>query len=78
MLVRAMRDDDDDDVARLATELGYPSRTEEIRARRARLGASDALLVAELDGEVVGFVHARPRLALVADEVLEVAALVRE
>jgi ribosomal protein S18 acetylase RimI-like enzyme len=54
--IRNYQAEDAADVARLVTGLGYPVGTEEIRARLASLSADHHALVAELEGEVVGFI----------------------
>ena len=48
---------DADVVARLSTQLGYPATAGEIVERLAGLPSHHAVLVAELDGAVVGWIH---------------------
>lgn len=56
LLIRDAREDDVEALARLMTELGYPSSPESMRGRFARISAhpSYSTLVAERGGEVVG------------------------
>jgi GNAT superfamily N-acetyltransferase len=55
--VRPIADADLPAVARLLGELGYPATPEQLRARLARVAGDDdyAAYVAEVDGEVAGF-----------------------
>jgi GNAT superfamily N-acetyltransferase len=59
MSVRLSRYDDAAVIARLSTQLGYPSSPEDIEIRlRDVLDRPDgAVLVAEEEGEVVGWIH---------------------
>lgn len=79
MRVRTMTLADAAAVARLATQLGYPSTAAEIE-RRLRLVGDDpdhSLLVAEApDGQVVGWVHINGRLLLEAEPFAEIGGLV--
>jgi ribosomal protein S18 acetylase RimI-like enzyme len=65
-------------VAGLATELGYPTDAEQARARLAWLlgRGEDAVLVAEADGAVVGWIHVREARALESEPLAEIAGLV--
>jgi ribosomal protein S18 acetylase RimI-like enzyme len=59
LLVRAMKEADVEQVAALANELGYPVPLSEVRARFALLSGDrgSALLVAERQSVVIGFLH---------------------
>ena len=65
-------------IARLATELGYPSTDGEIRARIDRLMQSDAyfLVVAEQASEVVGWIAAERRLLIESGERADIVGLI--
>jgi GNAT superfamily N-acetyltransferase len=65
-------------LARLCSELGYPSSAAQIRARLRRLdGAEHGLFVAEAaDGELRGVVDVHVRLVLEEDPFAELIALV--
>ena len=65
-------------LARLATQLGYPTTTAEAEQRAAAvLGRPEHLvLVAEEGGDVVGWVHVAPSVTLESDPSAEVAGLV--
>ena len=66
-----------DVLANLAAQLGYPASAEQIRRRLAAL-APDlcAVLVAELDGEVVGFVHVGCKTSILVESSAELRGLV--
>jgi GNAT superfamily N-acetyltransferase len=79
--IRDARAEDSASIAALLGQLGYPTHAEAVAARVERLvAAADRLVVAEVDGEVVGLadVHVSPSLehdrpaaklaALVVDE----------
>jgi GNAT superfamily N-acetyltransferase len=78
-LMREARGDDAAHIARLLGQLGYPANVDAVVGRLARLG-DDRLVVAELDGRIVGFaqLHVSPSIeydapagklaALVVDE----------
>ena len=62
MLLRAPKDGDAPDIARLLGQLGYPSTAEEVLTRLKTLrddAPATAAWVAELDGAVVGVATAR-------------------
>lgn len=64
-------------VAELAAELGYPSETETIRARIARIGNSDLLLVAvTATDHPVGFIQAHRVCIIEAGFRVEILGLV--
>jgi N-acetylglutamate synthase-like GNAT family acetyltransferase len=65
--IRDARPDDADAIARLLGQLGYPTEPAAVPARLERLRiVGDRLVVAELDGEVVGLaqLHVSPTMAL--------------
>jgi N-acetylglutamate synthase-like GNAT family acetyltransferase len=59
VIVRAATEGDVDVIASLAGELGYPATPAEMAPRLAALlqSAFDAVLVAEHDGAVIGWIH---------------------
>jgi GNAT superfamily N-acetyltransferase len=65
-------------LARLCTELGYPSTEEQLRARLRRLrGVDHGLFVAEADaGELRGVIDVHERIVLEEDPFAELIALV--
>ena len=76
--IRPARVDDAADIARLATELGYPSSETQMRDRIARLLQSDAyfLVVAEQDSQVIGWIAAERRLLLESGERADIVGLI--
>ena len=78
MTIRAARLADAPAVAGLATQLGYPTRPEQAEARlRDLLERPDgAVLVAEEDGTVIGWIHVVGAFRLENDPFAEIAALV--
>lgn len=76
--IRSARADDAADIARLATELGYPSTEREIRTRIERLLQSEAyfLVVAEVEGTIIGWIAAERRLLLESGERAEIVGLI--
>jgi len=66
--IRDARPADADAVARLLTQLGYPSAAGAVEARLERLHVvGDRVVVAELDGAVVGVAHLQVSPALERD-----------
>jgi GNAT superfamily N-acetyltransferase len=66
--IRDARAADADAVARLLTALGYPTGAEAVESRLERLTVvGDRVIVAELDGEVVGLAHLQVSPALERD-----------
>jgi GNAT superfamily N-acetyltransferase len=57
--IRPAQPEDATSIAVLATQLGYPSSTEEVKRRLALIprGGDHAVLVAVLDGYVMGWLH---------------------
>lgn len=76
--IRPGRDDDAADVARLCTQLGYPSTKGQVRDRLARLAAVDhGFFVAEdAGGGLRGLVDVHARLVLEEDPFAELIALI--
>jgi GNAT superfamily N-acetyltransferase len=69
MQIRVALDDDARAIASLLGELGYPTHVEAVPPRLARVRESgDLVLVAEIDGVVVGLVHGHERRRLERDE----------
>ena len=70
------------DVSRLAdltTQLGYPSSPEEVEARLRDLASrpeENAVLVAEEDGEAVGWIHVSALYSLEMDPCAQIQGLV--
>jgi N-acetylglutamate synthase-like GNAT family acetyltransferase len=57
-LIRDARADDAGTIARLLGQLGYPSAADAVEERLERLGVvGDRVVVAELDGNLVGLAH---------------------
>jgi GNAT superfamily N-acetyltransferase len=75
-LIRACRKDDAPGIARLLGELGYPA-TDDAVARRLERVADDRILVAEVEGRIVGFaqLHVSPAIEYDGDAA-KLAALV--
>jgi predicted N-acetyltransferase YhbS len=69
---------DADAIARLTSELGYPSTIEQISSRLEYLLAREAyfIAVAELDGNVVGWIAAEERTILESGTRAELVGLV--
>jgi ribosomal protein S18 acetylase RimI-like enzyme len=78
MIVRELRDEDVPALAALATELGYPASQDAVRERLTRLRAlpEQALLGAEVDGVLCGYLCAQPRRSLEDEGSMEIVALV--
>jgi GNAT superfamily N-acetyltransferase len=76
--VRSMTTADANDVADLATQLGYPSTAAQIanRVRDISARADDVLLVAELAGRVAGWIHVQGQHLLENDPYARIAGLV--
>lgn len=65
-------------LAQLAGELGYPTNAGEISSRLAIVSASpnDAVLVAEIEGRVEGWMHVRASVSLESGSFSEIRGLV--
>lgn len=79
LTIRSARMKDAEALANLTSQLGYPATAEQIRGRfnmlQARPG-EDVVLVAEVDGKVVGWVHAHTYKLLVDAPEVEIGGLV--
>ena len=78
-VIRFTTRSDLDALADLATQLGYLSTPEQVRPRLEDLLShtdENAVIVAELDGHVVGWVHAHITRLLVNDPEVEIDGLV--
>jgi GNAT superfamily N-acetyltransferase len=77
-IVRAARRDDAPALARLSGELGYDVSAAEAALRVTALTEDETsrIFVAEIDGEVVGFVHGLERRLLVSEPFVELGGLV--
>jgi ribosomal protein S18 acetylase RimI-like enzyme len=69
---------DAEGLARLATQLGYPTTAEQAARRAAEvLGRPwHRVLVAVVGGDVVGWIHVAPSVTLESDPAAEIAGLV--
>ena len=76
--IRKAREQDCAEVARLASQLGYPASDEAMRLRLRRLlaSSSDVVFVAGTHGGLVGWIHAVLSQALESDFRVEIAGLV--
>jgi GNAT superfamily N-acetyltransferase len=76
--LRPARGADREDLARLSTELGYPMTPEEAQARLAEIAghADHAILVAELDDRVVGWIQVSLPRIFESPSQAEIAGLV--
>jgi GNAT superfamily N-acetyltransferase len=76
--IREARLSDAEALARLVTQLGYPTTSDQAARRAAgiigRLG--NRVLVAEAGGEVVGWIHVAESVTLESDPAAEIAGLV--
>jgi GNAT superfamily N-acetyltransferase len=77
LVIREAGADDSSAIARLLTELGYPSSAADVERRLGRLGPDDRVFLAELDDQVAGLaaIHVSPALELDGDAA-KVSALV--
>jgi len=76
--IRLARIGDAERVAELATQLGYPTTAEETRLRLAQVEQAEghAIYVAELDSQVVGWIHVCVRPLVQVERVAEIEGLV--
>ena len=76
--IREARPDDAPSLARLATQLGYPTTTEEATSRVAHVlrRPGNAVFVAEVDGEIAGWLHVAESVSLESDPSAEIAGLI--
>ncbi|MBN1814154.1 MAG: GNAT family N-acetyltransferase [Anaerolineae bacterium] len=77
-VIRLARVDDAERVAELATQLGYPTTSEQMRRRLAQVGRAEehAVYVAVRDGRVVGWIHVCARPLVQVDRAAEIEGLV--
>jgi len=73
-----MAPEDVEAAARLSTELGYPATAEELAGRLADLSWREdhAVLVAELDGAVIGWIHVQESRLVVEPPRADITGLV--
>ena len=78
MTLRPVREDDAAAVADLSTQLGYPTRSGQAAARLRDLAGrpEDAVVVAEEDGAVIGWIHVCGVWRLESGPSAEIAGLV--
>ena len=77
--VRPARLEDTDALTKLTDQLGYPSTVEQVRRRFEVLAENsdeNAVFVAEVDGKILGWVHAHLYNLLVDDPETEIGGLV--
>ena len=77
-MIRAARSTDTARIAVLTEQLGYPATEADIRTRLSTLGArgDHAFYVAEVDGEVAGWIGVRTDLSLEGGGYAEIVGLV--
>ena len=79
MIIRAAADSDAAEVARLATELGYPTTADDMRTRLSRLisdSAHQIVVAAADDGALQGWMHVEDRFSLEGGARVELMGLV--
>jgi GNAT superfamily N-acetyltransferase len=78
MTIRPATPADVPKLADLTTQLGYPSSPEEVEARLRDLASrpEDAVLVAEVDGAAVGWIHVSALYSLEMDPCAQIQGLV--
>jgi GNAT superfamily N-acetyltransferase len=76
--IRRARLSDAEPIAALATQLGYPSSSSEVKSRLARIKDNDnhMISVAQVGATVVGWVHAFVKHSIDAEPRAEIAGLV--
>lgn len=76
--IRPARARDAADIARLATELGYPSTEQDMKLRIEQLLRSESyfLVVAEQEAEVIGWIAAERRLLIESGERADIVGLI--
>lgn len=77
-VVRRIKTDDWQDIHELNVKMGYNYGTENVERRIQRLldASTDIVLVIEVDGKVVGYVHGTPYNTLYADSMVNIIAFV--
>jgi N-acetylglutamate synthase-like GNAT family acetyltransferase len=78
VVVRKAKSSDATRVAELSGVLGYPVEHETMQRRLEKLDGHEehVVFVAEVDGEIVGWIHGAERELLVADRIGEICGLV--
>ena len=78
--IRLVSGQDSSQLARLAGQLGYPSSTEQVTTRLARIQSQpdQAIFVAEVDGRIAGWVHVYASPTVESDLYAEIGGLVVE
>ncbi len=69
---------DADDVARLCGQLGYPASPEDVTTRLLHIGRrrDQAVVVADMEGRVVGWLHVAAQRTIECDLMAEILGLV--
>jgi GNAT superfamily N-acetyltransferase len=77
-IIRAARTADAAPMGELSGILGYPVEEETMRNRLQRLSRREGhgVFVAELNGEIIGWIHGAERELVVADKIAEICGLV--
>jgi GNAT superfamily N-acetyltransferase len=77
-IVRRAQTDDAAGVAELSGVLGYPVEPESMRRRLTQLGSCEdhVVVVAEMDGQIVGWIHGAEQHNLVSEGIAEICGLV--
>jgi len=80
LIIRLVKENDSTPLADLAGQLGYPSTTEQIARRLAGISKrpDQAVFVAEVDGQIAGWVHVFACPTVELDLYAEVGSLVVE
>ena len=78
--IRLASEQDSSQLARLAGQLGYPSSTEQVTTRLARIQTQpdQAIFVAEVEGQIAGWVHVFASPTVESDLYVEIGGLVVE
>ena len=77
-MIRAAKQNDATDVARLCLQLGYNTSKEDCSSRQEMLSRDEnsAVFVADVDGRVVGWIQLSVRLSIESGEFVEIVGLV--
>ncbi|MCJ7724676.1 MAG: GNAT family N-acetyltransferase [Anaerolineales bacterium] len=78
IIIRQARPEDAERLAELATQLGYPSTTQQVMERFAIISGDEghAVFAAEKAGQVLGWVHVYLHSLLICDREAEITSLV--
>lgn len=78
LIIRNILPEDYEDVSGLIKELGYSYAKEEVKARieHISINTRDIILVAEIEGKVIGLIHASPYELLFSDSLLNLLGFV--